>query len=73
MANQLLVSFEQIIQGVFGGSVKEMLKYKHEFNNVDKKKFDDYVNNSVYGKEKMGELQFYEAISGLLSEMSPDF
>lgn len=35
MANKLLVSLGQIIQGAFGGSIQDMLKYSHEFKDVD--------------------------------------
>jgi hypothetical protein len=73
MADSFLLSLEQIIQGAFGSSVGDMLKYKAEFKDVDKAELNQYIKSSEYCQGKMKELRLYEAISGLFKQVSPDF
>lgn len=72
-ADSFLLSLEQIIQGAFGSSVADMLKYKPEFEGVEKAELDKHVKTSEYCQDKLKELDLYQAISNLLKEMAPEF
>jgi hypothetical protein len=72
-ANQMLVSLGQIIEGAFGKSIDEALKYRPDFARVDKKALDSHVRTSEYCKEKMQELNALTAIANLLREFAQDF
>lgn len=72
-ADNFLLSLDQIIQGAFGKSVKEMLKYEHKFEDVDKTKLDKYIKSSEYCQDKMKELDLFQAIANMMKEMDPNF
>lgn len=73
LANQMLISLSQIIEGAFGKSIDEALKYKPDFSSVAKSKLDKHIRSSEYCKDKMQTLNVLVAIANLLREFAQDF
>ena len=73
MADHFLVSLAQIIEGAFGKSIDQAMKYKPDFSSVDKNELDQHIRTSEYCKEKMQQLNAMVAIANLLREFSSDF
>ena len=74
MADSILLSLGQVIQGAFGSSVSEMLKYKHEFKDVKSKAdLGKYIKTSEYCYFNNQQLELYNAIASLQKEFAADF
>lgn len=73
MSDKFLVSLGQLVEGAFGKSVDEVLKYKPDFSAVAKNELDGHIKTSEYCKEKMQQLDLYQAVANLLQNFAPDF
>lgn len=73
MADKFMISLSQIVEGAFGKSIDQMLKYKPDFSPVDKNELEQYLKTSEYAKEKMKQIEVQQAIAGLVREFAPDF
>lgn len=73
MANMILISMDQLLQTIVGKDKKQIMEYKPDFSSVeDKKDLDKHIAANEYCSEKKSQLELFEFIGEIVSDLNPD-
>lgn len=72
MASTVLVSLDQLLQGILGKDKETIMKWQPDFSSVDKAALDTYVANTEYCKDKKAKLDMFQFVGSCLEDFDPD-